>query len=361
MRHVRDEILHALSSREVRWASAFLLLCIFLAAVVSFIPVTFAEKKKEFEVILARASGEKVNNEYPAGLFREHYEAYGPEVMVAAVDDLPYCHAEGHNLGRVIYEKADFVSAINLCQSKCGSGCMHGVLMGFFSEKIGNSGNTTQHVELEDLTPELRGEFTRICAEGTVTEHIQIGSCYHAVGHALAVLADYDVSSGLNLCEVLKESGIGAQYYCETGVFMQHDTEFGNEMSADASSAMCLDYAHPAACFRYKVRRAFQIPEKYEEAKRYCESLSGSHQRGCFHGLGLAGFWLVKKEPAFLERLCVTPDEVATRMCFEGALGALRKDVALGVCEHVSMSDVCVRAAQVRNLSMNRDFELYTQ
>ena len=206
-----------------------------------------------------------------------------------------------------------------------------------------------------------------MCTDSTITRYTGIGNCYHAVGHALAALAGYNIPESIELCGIFKKYGIGAVYYCATGVYMERDISMGIQDSKTPSDPLypCNKFEFAAACFRYKVRRLYKLPEQYEQATQTCLSLTGIERHGCFHGLGFGGFSMVYKNPPSLNTLCGAGDEEDKRMCIEGAFGFINlynTNISSAACEAytVGKKEICIEALDIRNFGMERDFKRYS-
>lgn len=324
------------------------------------------EKKKAFEEVMAGFDWKRTT--LPAEFFREHYDTFGPETMLAVLDDYQFCHSEAHNLGRVLYEREqDLATATNICQSQCSSGCIHGVLMGLFAERTKDSkfDDPELHATIDDLTPKFRDEIAGICDKREIIDNLSKGDCYHAIGHALIVLANYDISSGLGLCAIFRPFGGGAEYYCATGVYMERDIEYGDADAAVSQAYPCDAHEFPIACMRYKMRRIFKLQEQYVQAAEMCANLEGALRHGCFHGLGFGAGRLIYREPAKASAVCAQGDAHDQRMCLEGAFGFTNiydPTVAAEVCEsYTGDAAVCTAATSVRNFSMRKDFTPYLE
>ncbi len=159
----------------------------------------------------------------PLNFFRKYYDLYGPENILASLKKDQDCHERSHSMGQIIYEKiGDLANATLVCKNACASGCIHGVLMGFFGVK--------QESEVPfsyEITPAIREKILQTCSQNTVTKYIGIGNCYHAVGHAIMALVSNNIQAGIELCRLFHNSGPGAVFYCVTGIYMQRNIMLG--------------------------------------------------------------------------------------------------------------------------------------
>lgn len=322
---------------------------------------------EEFQVDLEDIVGQRFGIE--EDFFRERYDKFGPHAMLAVLDKNPLCHAEAHSLGRIIYERTgDLAIATDICKNQCSGGCIHGVLMGMFSEATTSvQEGRDDHVSAADLTPALRSEIATTCDTSEIVRYTGEGNCYHAVGHALMALADYDIEDGVALCEdIFKKKGLGAVYYCATGIYMERDIEFGEKDALVSDQYPCDASRYPAACFRYKLRRIFDFSKEHKVASVQCLRLAGIHRRGCFHGLGFGAADLIRQTPSAAAHICSSGDSDDKRMCLEGAFGYINiysRATSRRACESFEGDDraICERATLSENFGMNRDFEFYVR
>jgi len=301
----------------------------------------------------------------PLGIFEKNYATYGPEVMIDVLNEDRLCHVQAHNLGRVIFTHTnDLVSSLAICQNKCTEGCIHGVLMGLFHTPL-----TESDPSPEELTPTMQRKIGSMCDNADITRYTGLGNCYHALGHVVGSLTENDVPKAIALCQsIFKPEGIGAVFYCATGVYMQLDITLGDVHVRQSGGDIfpCDTNLYPAACYRYRLYRAFQFPEEYKQASDFCMSLSGAKQRGCFNAIGADAYRMVQKDPAALNQLCSAGDDLDKQMCVEGVLGMLKvyfPQSLQAACDLYVVGDkaMCTRAAGLYIFSMNRDFTLYAQ
>jgi hypothetical protein len=90
----------------------------------------------------------------------------------------PSCHDHAHELGKAAYAIThDMPAVLQACQTRCVSGCMHGVLMEAFTERPGS----------------LAGPDRDALRRRRVSPDPQEGDCIHGVGHGAAYVSDYDI------------------------------------------------------------------------------------------------------------------------------------------------------------------------
>lgn len=115
------------------------------------------------------------------------------------------CHAPGHLIGEVAYEKGiSFNELLDICSTKCGFGCLHGGFVAKVSEKGGDF--------LENLQDSCES-----LQENPVED---VRSCWHVVGHSLAEYFPDDVSAASKKC--LELSGQETRWHCVSGARMEY-------------------------------------------------------------------------------------------------------------------------------------------
>jgi hypothetical protein len=304
----------------------------------------------------------------PISFFEDNYEKFGPDVMISVLNDNKFCHEQGHNIGRVIYAHTkDVAESTAICKNQCTGGCIHGALMGLIeSEHPEKKTDPGAHVSTADLTPALTEKLQTMCDNSAITTYTGRGDCYHAMGHALLTLANYDIPSGIDLCHLYDQQGIGSVYFCATGIYMERDIVYGEDDTKISPIYPCSNYPYPAACFRYTLRRSFKLDSEYETAAQTCLSLSGSQRSGCFHGLGFGAYKTVYRDKSKVNAVCGQGNDIDKQMCLEGLFGKLSVYDATfkeGICElyTAGSQQMCIAASTMRNFSTKRDFTLYSK
>jgi hypothetical protein len=331
-------------------------------------PAALTEKQRRFGALL-KVQPKESGGSVALNFYRENYDVYGPQDIIAALNDTPFCHALGHNFGRVVYERTrDLAEATMICGPSCSNGCTHGVLMQMFMEKSGQTAaSSEEHVKLEDLSSGFTQEIQGLCKENSpILLYTPIGNCYHAVGHALAILGGAKVRESLDLCKLFEERGWGAMYYCATGVYMERDIQHAESDAKVSKIYPCANNPFPAACFRYKLRSVFNFRTQLEEAQNTCLALTGSDRSGCFHGLGFGAYRIVYQDPIKINEVCKSGDDLDKRLCMEGVFGFTNiydRKIAARACEAYTAGsrELCEKAAMVSNFGMERDFEPYVE
>ncbi len=323
-------------------------------------------QRTAFRNLIASYSHEQ--DSLPLSIFQDNYESIGPRAMIAVLDEDRLCHTKGHNLGRVIYTRTnDLAASTAICRNSCSDGCVHGVLMSYFA-KESSSVNLSQeehHVSINDVTPALKISLSRICENSAITKYTGIGNCYHAVGHALATVADYDVTSAIGLCDIFTSHGPGAVYYCATGVYMERELLFGDSDVKTPANPLypCDAGQYPAGCYRYKMTRLLKNIADVGRVIDICKALPDAQEEGCFHGIGFAASPFILKNPYILTSVCNSGTDRDQQMCLEGVFGYTNlydQTVAKRACVSFEGSRaLCDEASRIENFTMQRDFTHY--
>jgi hypothetical protein len=262
-----------------------------------------------------------------------------PGLLDALESGFPSCHDQAHELGKVAYATSrDMPGALRACQTRCVSGCMHGVLMEAFTERPGA----------------LRERIATLCDGDAFRRIHKKGDCVHGVGHGVAYVSDYDVPRALALCEALGERAY--QYYCASGAYMQVFMTFQKQISARVDHYPCDEAKRfAAACYRYKVffmlARAAARGQGMEAVAAECLGLPSRVQPACFHGIGHASVGPVAQAPARIHEVCERGPAPAQWLCIQGVvekLAELDEPAAQRVCAelHAKNAEVCQEATR---------------
>ena len=243
-------------------------------------------------------------------------EAWVPRLGVAGLLDaletgFPSCHDHAHELGKAAYAAThDMPAVLQACQTRCVSGCMHGVLMEAFTERPGS----------------LRDRIATLCDGEAFRQIHKKGDCIHGVGHGAAYVSDYDIPRALTLCESVGERA--HQYYCASGAYMQLFMTYQRQISARDDQYPCDEARRfAAACYRYKVffmlTRAASRGEGLEAVIKQCLGLPSRVQPACFHGIGHASVGPVAQTPARIHEVCERGPAPAQWLCIQGVVEKL--------------------------------------
>lgn len=298
---------------------------------------------------------------------RALYERYFPILSVdgilSTIETLwPHCHSEAHDLGKVIYAKAqDVIKGLTLCDNRCHSGCMHGVLMEAMTT-IGLTDSSALNFKA------LRPLVSQWCLHNPLTTtSYSPGDCAHGVGHAFSIVADYSIEEALKGCGIFENEK--AAYYCSTGVFMEYVNTFDESDNRSKSLFYPCDvFPFPAACARYKmvhiVRRHYQADRALKDLKEQCRQFPPQVRLGCFHGLGNAHVPYLAKGLVSLKQVCEGLTSNEEIVCIDGAIERMAKYHelrALEVCQefHEKETAYCLSAVKHKMYDMDKDLTLY--
>ncbi len=304
---------------------------------------------------------------------RALYEQFLPRIGANGIGQSlqtahPYCHEEGHELGKLILARLNDVGmSLESCADACTSGCMHGVLMQFFTKDRAMQGSGHQHsaqLSAADVAPQI----PTFCESEALARKYLPGDCAHGVGHAVMFLSKYDVPAGIDLCERFPSYGL--RYYCATGAYMEYwsnpRARWGNPTHPERS--LCDKARYPAACFRYVVKKAAQLPfaqaRTLAALERQCASLGGKYRLGCFHGIGFSQLLPVARGRTTVAKACGFGTREDQTICLEGAierLGRFSPAIAAERCEQLAdwRRGVCQAAASRKMYDMDKSFALY--
>ena len=304
-------------------------------------------------------------------LFEEVVPVIGANGVLLGLETLwPLCHDEAHDLGKVIYAAVrDVGTALRVCRDGCHSGCMHGVLMeAFASARASGSVDPERHVDI-DLVHTMMGT---ICADTTMVSSYSPGDCAHGVGHAMMVLADYEVPDAIRYCDEFSKEHM--RYYCATGAYMEYVTE---RDAADAAAGKSLLYPcdtgkYPAACARYKmVHVVGRLVKKTSDVRTLvhrCDQLAGKYRLGCYHGAGNGLISALVTGKVTLQDVCGQGTVDERSVCIDGAMERMQKyhpDQARAVCDALppaSLERKTCEDARARGMyDMKKDLRLYAQ
>ena len=300
------------------------------------------------------------------------YEAFLPRIGANGLREeiqeaIPFCHAEAHDLGKVIFARLrDVGASLESCADACTSGCMHGVLMQFFAGSQSRDGGGHQH-SMQLTAADVRGRIPTFCQSPEVTRMYRPGDCAHGVGHAVMFLSSYDIPAGIDLCERFSSEPL--RYYCATGAYMEYaQTRSASDYSVHGGLYPCQSALYPAACFRYVMNNTtlqhYFRGGTLKTLERQCAGLNGKYRLGCFHGIGFAHLERVAAGQATLAGVCGFGSRADQTVCIEGVmerLGRLNPAIAAQRCQ--SLIDwrrgVCDAAAARQMYDVDKSFAFY--
>jgi hypothetical protein len=288
----------------------------------------------------------------------------------------PYCHGEAHELGKLIFTRLrDVGQSLESCQDACSSGCMHGVLMQFFTAAESTSSSTHQHMATgghdhsgQVTTAEVARRIPTFCDSVALTRMYGPGDCAHGVGHAAMFLSNYKIGDAIDLCDRFPVYGL--RFYCATGAYMEYRIQprFQLEYWQHGPLYPCEKSPYPAACFRYvltsSIRWHYAQGGTIETLASKCSALDGKFRLGCFHGLGFAHVQQLERGQRTLADVCGFGTKEDQTVCLEGAmehLGQFNTSIPPERCESLTdwRREVCRAAAARKKYDVEKSFALY--
>ncbi len=287
----------------------------------------------------------------PLPVFTKYLPLLGAKAMLDYLEQTyPGCHAESHELGRLLYTASgDLGTALRRCDTRCTSGCMHGVVTAAF----GATG-------LETITARMDS----FCASAEMSNLHKPGNCAHGLGHALMFVTAGNVARSIDSC--LGFAAEALQFYCGTGVFMDRFIRDTGKTDLRSILAPCDEEAlFPGACYRY---RGFDMIRKLGDsaAAAACAALEGLQRHGCFHGLGYGLMGKIYGDPEKLTALCGATEREDQLVCIEGViekLAEVHEGRARGACAFLDdpeLQRVCNQAVERKMYGVGKPtFALY--
>jgi hypothetical protein len=310
----------------------------------------------------------KTDRVHAVALYEQFLPRIGANGLQAGIATVyPGCHDEAHDLGKVIFSKLrDVGASLESCADACGSGCMHGVLMQFFTD--GQTSDSSHHQHSAQLTAaDVAARIPTFCESQALTRRYSPGDCAHGVGHAVMFLSKYDISAGIDLCERFPSYAL--QYYCATGAYMEYRfVRIPKEYPIHGGFYPCDTVRYPAACFRNVmatvIRWHYAKGGTFKALQEQCATLSRKYRLGCFHGIGQALVGRVARGQMTLAQLCEFGSRDDQTMCVEGGmerLGKFEPAVALERCGSLTdwLRQTCQAAVSRKMYDMNKSFAMY--
>jgi len=302
------------------------------------------------------------------------FEAFLPRIGANGIRDgiktvYPACHDEAHELGKLIFSRLQDVGAsLESCADACASGCMHGVLMQFFTNGSMASMDGQAHQHSAQLTTaDIAGRIPTFCDNQAMTSMYSPGDCAHGVGHAVMFLSKYDIPAGISLCERFQSYAL--RYYCATGAYMEYRlVRTPTDYPVHGGLYPCDSAPYPAACFRYVMTNTLRWLDsnggKLETLERQCATLKGKYRLGCFHGIGNALVGKIALGQLTVANACGFGSRDDQTVCVEGAmerLGKFTPTVAAERCAPLTdwRREVCQAAASRKMYDMTKSFAMY--
>lgn len=300
-------------------------------------------------------------------VFEKYLGTLEPEEMLDFLETVyPYCHEEAHELGQALFARHKEIGpALRECKTRCGTGCMHGVL----KEAFGGGGYAAGGTDAPSATNlvELEKQMGHFCFEGEIAEMHKAGNCAHGIGHALMLLTQRDVEKAVAACSSFQNPAM--EYYCATGIFMEYLMPGDSpELQTGSLHFPCDTHTRfPAACYRYHAFRL--LPALNGDRARFvaeCQGLPPARRLGCFHGLGAAHMRAISENPQLLADVCRHGSQAEQTVCIEGAIEFLAdydQPQAIAACTTLEGENaaVCNRAAREKRYRLDKPtMKLYT-
>ena len=213
-------------------------------------------------------------------------------------------HQVAHSIGRAAGARPEGINAFRDCRPGFLSGCPHGVMEGYFSNR----------------PPADSASLRALCAKAALqSPPMWVRECAHGVGHGLFQTSGGDVNSSLKRCRALE--GATMQRECTDGVFMSAVQRDLAGAHASSSEPRCSRYPDDlASCWSYEA--AFLMSQNNndpERAMRGCPSTPADVARECYAGFGRQIAGLKTTDYAAAARLCRAAGSHAGD-CVEGAV-----------------------------------------
>jgi hypothetical protein len=232
-------------------------------------------------------------------------------------------HMYAHSIGLAAFRGPDQVGAtFAQCTPIFQSGCYHGVIQSFFTERMKSSGSATVSTEVANgLCASYRGD------EG---KRWLLFQCVHGMGHGLAVVYSHDLPKMLTGCDLLVDPW--ERQGCYGGAFMENvvqaisphqmvgrpeaagaDEHAGMEMGGADMAGM--DHAHmdhggAAAATPYKALDP-------KDPLYPCNTLDAKYQHSCYGMQTSAILFFNGGNVPATARVCDTVPEAHRATCYQ--------------------------------------------
>jgi len=316
------------------------------------------EEQKYIDEFRESIKGVENYRDIPRDIVAGFYQKIGPVRMLDVVEEDPFCHEKGHNIGRETYKNTsnDLTKTMAICGRRCSDACFHGALMEMIDPNLGDDGNHTTLQEVASKIPD-------ICDRKEFKENDLVGTCAHRLGHILFILDNYKFDRPITACEKFPDKRMVD--WCVTGIFMEENNIKGEEDAKKPLWYPCDSYpSHANACLRYKVERLFL--GKNDEASVACLSQRDTNfRRSCFAGLGFMNLETIAYTPSKLPVVCKYGDKIDKRVCIEAPIGLIALVVperALEACNFLGDEDLkkyCIDATRKSDIGLTMTLDMY--
>lgn len=222
------------------------------------------------------------------------------------------CHAFTHEIGHLAFAKyGSFSEAIQYQDELCGSGYLHGVTEAYFKT-------------LNDIT----NAMNTVCE----VNGLEVGKCYHGIGHGIMFYTDNDLPKSLRLCDTYQTSE--KKVRCSEGVFMENFSTDQNlhpsvYLKPDDPMYPCRGLAglfSLSLSIEYKQTCYFYAPlyflslhiDNYKLAMNWCQSAEKDDIWYCTNGVGSRAIKQNIKLPKMVEEICLSGIKDQIKPCIDG-------------------------------------------
>ena len=232
------------------------------------------------------------------------------------------CHNQGHHIGEFLYGQiGDLKDAILQVDNACGGSLYHGILESYMRSEIFFEGLTPSDIEISNVCKDLDDLNIQVRTE-----------CHHGLGHALAIVYDFDVASAAKRCDEFDSTV--EQRFCHEGVFMENTQEIikYNEGAFDEDDILnpCnrVEDQYVRSCYYHHASYLLKKTGSADEGFAVCDTIPQDiGVRACYLGMGrqlASGFFDNMDE---LELVCNLGQEQYQTDCFAGSLLSILDDL----------------------------------
>ena len=270
-------------------------------------------------------------------------QSHDKETVMGAVHELIFtysesvqlCHQNSHHIGNFVYgyfgNVKDAIESINA--TDCGGSIIHSIIQNHMDSQV-----------LLYNTDPTQVDFLSICPGSTEYLTIDRWECIHGVGHGLASIYGYNVSTAVSACQKYDD---WEQISCAKGLFMENVVRFkelhDSDFNEDNLSYPCdiLDDAIAAPCYHYQPTFIDYVLDDPEKTINYCKTVEEKFSEYCFRGIGRLYSFLAVSDIKKIDLLCNTkyiPYEKLT-YCYQGVAMVFADNrsipEALTVCQSI--------------------------
>lgn len=244
-------------------------------------------------------------------------------IRAAYPDEQSADHELGHRIGEIAFRQFGF-DGLKYCDASLAFGCFHGVAFAAV-KKFG-------------LRDDIGQKFWDGCQSQTIP-----GNCLHGLGHAIAVIKNYDLLPAFKECEQILASD-NDRFWCYDGIVMEDITRTlaGRQnpyakLTDPRAPCDTLPNKYETVCVRNHI--AFvkeRLSLSYDDTLELCQSYtSRATVRECVHMMGnaVAG---IRQKPSDVIAFCRNAQTPYRQPCLEGGVIKLAMngnfDLAQKIC-----------------------------